>query len=96
MSDRTGPLFRILTTCAALGAVLLALGSPALAQETRATVTGIVKDAQGAVVPGVTVTVVNTATGVSTEDVTNEAGVFNIQMAGHVPRPQGNLARISK
>ena len=57
----------------------LALGSPALAQETRATVTGIVKDAQGAVVPGVTVTVVNTDTGVSSEEVTNEAGVFNLQ-----------------
>jgi hypothetical protein len=65
--------------CAAGLAFALAVCTPALAQETRATVTGIVKDAQGAVVPGVTVTVANTDTGVSTEDVTNEAGVFNIQ-----------------
>src|SRR5512132_3009699 len=69
----------IFTTCAAVLALALTLCSSALAQETRATVTGIVKDAQGAVVPGVTVTVVNTDTGVTTEDVTNEAGVFNIQ-----------------
>ena len=69
----------ILKACAAVIALALSLSSPALAQETRATVTGTVKDAQGAVVPGVTVTVVNTDTGVTTEDVTNEAGVFNIQ-----------------
>jgi hypothetical protein len=53
--------------------------TPALAQETRATVTGIVKDAQGAVVPGVTVTVLNTDTNVSTEGVTNDSGVFTVQ-----------------
>jgi len=67
------------TACAMLFALALSFPSAARAQETRATVTGIVKDAQGAVVPGVTVAVVNTDTGVSTEDVTNEAGVYNIQ-----------------
>jgi Carboxypeptidase regulatory-like domain len=49
------------------------------AQETRATVTGTVKDAQGAVIPGVTVTVLNTDTNVSYESVTNESGVFTVQ-----------------
>src|SRR6476620_2698967 len=63
----------------ALAALVFAVSAPVFAQETRATITGIVKDAQGAVVPGVTVTVVNTDTGVTTEDATNEAGVFNIQ-----------------
>ena len=53
--------------------------APAGAQETRATVTGTVKDAQGAIVPGVTVTVTNTDTNVSSEAVTNEAGVFTVQ-----------------
>ena len=60
-------------------ALALLFTTPALAQETRATVTGIVKDAQGAVVPGVTVTVLNTATNLSTDDVTNQSGVFTIQ-----------------
>jgi carboxypeptidase family protein len=60
-------------------ALALLFTTPALAQETRATVTGIVKDAQGAVVPGVTVTVLNTDTNVSTDDVTNQSGVFTIQ-----------------
>src|SRR5687768_5217273 len=49
------------------------------AQETRATVTGTVKDTQGAVVPGVTVTVLNVDTNVSTETVTNDVGVFTAQ-----------------
>ena len=51
----------------------------ALAQETRATVTGTVSDTQGSVVPGVTVTVLNTDTNVSYEGTTNEAGVFTVQ-----------------
>ncbi len=51
----------------------------ALAQETRATVTGTVRDTQGSVVPGVTVTVLNTDTNVSYEATTNEAGVFTVQ-----------------
>ena len=71
--------FRKSLGCIALAAFALAASAPVFAQETRATITGIVKDAQGAVVPGVTVTVVNTDTGVTTEDTTNEAGVFNIQ-----------------
>src|SRR5438874_12699543 len=60
-------------------ALALLVAAPVMAQETRATVTGIVKDAQGAVIPGVTVTVLNTETNVSTEDVTNPSGVFTIQ-----------------
>jgi len=51
----------------------------ALAQETRATVTGTVRDTQGSVVPGATVTVLNTDTNVSYEATTNEAGVFTVQ-----------------
>jgi hypothetical protein len=70
---------RSLLPCARACVALLLATAPALAQETRATVTGIVKDAQGAVVPGVTVTILNIETNVSTEDVTNPAGVFTIQ-----------------
>jgi hypothetical protein len=68
----------------ALVQVLIMLGALALplaarAQETRATVTGTVKDAQGAVVPGVTVSVLNVDTNVATETVTNNVGAFTAQ-----------------
>src|SRR5215212_7302842 len=59
--------------------ILVWTALPALAQETRATVTGTVKDAQGATIPGVTVTVTNTATNISSEAITNDAGVFTVQ-----------------
>jgi carboxypeptidase family protein len=65
--------------CALLLALAVVPTARASAQETRATITGTVKDTQNAVIPGVTVTVLNTATNVSTEAVTNQAGVFNVQ-----------------
>jgi hypothetical protein len=49
------------------------------AQETRATVTGRVADAQGAVIPGVTVTALNTDTNVATDAVTNDSGAYTIR-----------------
>jgi outer membrane receptor protein involved in Fe transport len=49
------------------------------AQQFKASVTGIVTDAQGAVVPGVTVAVLNTDTNVVAETVTNGQGVFVTQ-----------------
>lgn len=48
----------------------------AWAQEFRATITGTVTDAQGAVMPGVRVEARNLATGVSVEAVTNDAGIY--------------------
>ena len=65
-----------------LGTLILCvclLPAPGWAQETRATVAGTVIDDQGAVVPGVTVTVLNTDTNVSHESVTNQTGVFTVQ-----------------
>jgi hypothetical protein len=59
----------------ALGLVLL----PALAaQETRGTIFGLVKDASGGVLAGMSVIVTNEDTNVSTESVTNERGGFEI------------------
>ena len=55
------------------------------AQQFRATVTGTVTDAQGAVVPGVTVTALNTDTNVSVEAQTNERGVYTIQQLSPGP-----------
>ena len=59
--------------------VLVLLSVPASAQQFKANITGTVTDTQGAVVPGVTVTVVNTDTNVSTEAITNERGVYSVQ-----------------
>ena len=51
---------RVITSMIVLCAVLLMAG-PALAQQTTGTITGRVVDAQGAVVPGATVTGKNAA-----------------------------------
>ena len=55
----------------------LCLASPLLAQRSdRGIIGGVVTDAQGAGVPGATVTVRNEATGVETVLVTNSAGAY--------------------
>ncbi len=56
--------------------LLFAACSPALAQVDRATLSGIVRDAGGAVLPGVTVTVTNLATNVATTQQTTESGSY--------------------
>ncbi len=59
--------------------VLLALVSDGVySQESRATITGIVTDPSSAVVPGATVEITNTATGVVARTVTNDSGAFRI------------------
>jgi carboxypeptidase family protein len=76
---------RVVVSCRLLAAALAILLVPAVlpravsAQETRATVTGTVRDESGAVVPGATVIVTNIDTNVSTESTTNDSGVFTIQ-----------------
>src|ERR1044071_8457663 len=40
-------------------------------------ITGVVQDATDARIPGVSVTATNTATGVKTQSLTNEAGAYN-------------------
>jgi hypothetical protein len=64
----------------ALVAALLALAAPraVLAQVDRATVSGLVKDSGGAVVPGASVTVTNLATNVATQQTTTETGSYLI------------------
>jgi hypothetical protein len=48
-------------------------------QANNATLTGTVTDTTNAVLPGVTITATNTATGVASTIVTNEAGAYTIQ-----------------
>ncbi|MBI2221604.1 MAG: TonB-dependent receptor [Acidobacteria bacterium] len=52
--------------------------TPALAQMTRGGVNGTVRDASGAVVPGVTVIVVNVATNQSRDTVTDAEGFYRV------------------
>ena len=59
-----------------LGILLLAVSIPAVAQSARGTITGLVKDPSGAVVPGVEITITDKATGVNYNTVSTEAGVF--------------------
>src|SRR5690242_4715743 len=56
--------------------LLLVCGSVAAAQEITGTITGVVKDESGGIVPGATVTVRNVATNVDTIAVTDVSGVY--------------------
>ncbi len=59
-----------------LGLLLCLCGVSALAQETRGTILGTVRDAASAVVPGATVEVTNTDTNTATRLTTNDRGYF--------------------
>lgn len=62
-------------------AVLFAMFSTqAFAQINTATLSGAVKDTSGAVVPGATVVVTETATGTKRNDRTNESGLFTVPL----------------
>jgi Carboxypeptidase regulatory-like domain/TonB-dependent Receptor Plug Domain len=63
-----------LLSCACFLALLLNI--QLAAQSARARIVGTVKDSQGAVLPGATVTVTNTGTGVETRTTTNQDGFY--------------------
>jgi hypothetical protein len=65
---------------ALIGTTLLCLWlcAQAFGQSSNATLSGTVADAARALIPGVTVTATNTATGVVSTAVTNETGTYNI------------------
>src|SRR6267142_2612621 len=65
----------------ALTAALACLAAgPASAQTIRGTITGTVTDSTGGVVPAVTVTVVNSSTGIRTSALTTRDGSFTIPL----------------
>ena len=49
-----------------------------LAQSTSGSIGGVVRDSSQALIPGVTVTVTNTQTGVVATRLTNESGAYNV------------------
>jgi hypothetical protein len=71
-----------LTRVLLLGILVLGLGLPMFAQSGRGTITGIVKDPSGAVVPGADITITEKDTGVVTRTVSTEAGAYR---APYVP-----------
>src|ERR1700730_5346417 len=58
--------------------VFVVLSTQALAQSTSATVSGTVADPSGAVLPGVSLTATNNATGVVSTVISNESGAYNL------------------
>ena len=76
-------------TCARLVVLLAVLipASPSFAQSTGA-IQGLVTDSQGGILPGVAVTVRNTATGIDRVIPTDPAGRY---LAASLP-PQGPIA----
>ena len=73
-------LFSNYSTLALMAIVLAVLAFPNFAHGESATgsITGIVTDAQGGVVPGAAVTATNPQTGVAAKTTTNAEGVYNI------------------
>src|SRR6266498_2316149 len=66
-------------------ALLFSGSGLALGQSRMAELTGVVTDAQEAVIPEALVEVTNDATGVKVPTVTNEAGLYQVQ--GLIPGP---------
>ena len=75
---RVSRSFRIVGQFALAGALLLAFAAPGLAQTETGRVTGLVVDQTGAVLPGATVTLTGTGTGVARTTVTDDAGRYVI------------------
>src|SRR5580765_1640463 len=71
MAKRRQTVTRLLV----LTALLLGAGAAALAQST-ATLQGTVADSQNAILPGVTITITNTGTGVERTAVTDASGQY--------------------
>jgi hypothetical protein len=66
----------ILAACAIVGALFVGIASPVVAQVATGTITGTVRDAQGGVMPGATVTAVSATRGTSVDVVTDGNGDF--------------------
>src|SRR5262245_37200448 len=75
-----------------LAAVALAIGLPAISSAQESVLSGTVRDATGAVLPGVTVTAIHEATGNTFEAVTDEIGAYRIPVRTGAYRLTATLA----
>src|SRR5690242_19253421 len=57
-------------------ALAVLMGTLMMAQERFSTIRGVVKDASGSVIPGVSVTLINSETGRPTSAETNDTGIY--------------------
>jgi hypothetical protein len=73
MTRRVGQLLTAVALC-----LVLLFAAGAAAQDATARIVGTVTDPQGAVIPGVKVTVSNTATNVSTETTSDSGGFYQV------------------
>jgi len=71
-----GRLRSVLVALGAFCAFFVLLSPPALGQGAAGSVSGAVRDTSGAMVPGASVTITNTATGVKTTTATNNEGLY--------------------
>ncbi len=60
----------------AISVLLLALMTPALFGQAVTSLTGVVSDSTGGVIPGATLTIINNQTGAQRETVSNEVGIY--------------------
>jgi hypothetical protein len=67
----------LIRSCAGVAILITLICAPAWAQAT-AGINGTVRDESGAVLPGVTVTVTQTDTGITRTTISNEAGAFSL------------------
>jgi hypothetical protein len=73
---RTSRLFQVFFTILALAIAGLFVVSPAQAQMDQGTITGVVTDQTGALIPNAKITLTATDTGLSFERSTNESGIY--------------------
>ena len=62
-----------------VAALLLSISAASFAQEFRSTLSGVVADPAGAIIPNVTVIATETRTGIKTQTVSDSAGHFQHQ-----------------
>ena len=77
---RRTPAFHWLITCALAALVIATPVTPALAQSATGSIEGSIVDQTGAAMPGVTVTIIQTATGVTRTAVSDDNGLFRIPL----------------